>query len=85
MSEPIVFTSHFRVKAGKAEAYKRLQHEIAKQLQSDKPRTLVFLAYLTENDTEMSVVHVFGDADIHDATCSRLGRTVDGGLRISRA
>jgi len=29
MSEPIVFISHFRVKAGKAEAYKELQRDTA--------------------------------------------------------
>jgi hypothetical protein len=29
MSEPIVFISHFRVKAGKAEAYMELQRDTA--------------------------------------------------------
>ena len=46
--------------------HKKLQLEIAEQLQADKPRTLAFLAYLNENDTQMTVVHVFGDAESMD-------------------
>jgi quinol monooxygenase YgiN len=66
VSEPIVFVSHFRVKAGKVDAYKQLQHEIAQQLQADKPRTLAFLPYLTEDDSQLTIVHVFGDAEAMD-------------------
>ena len=63
MFEPIVFISHFKVKAGKAEEYKKLQHEIAEQLEVDKPRTLAFLSYLTDDLTQVTVMHVFGDAE----------------------
>jgi hypothetical protein len=66
VTEPIVFTSHFRVKAGKADAYRQLQYEIANQLQADKPRTLAFLPYLSEDGSRLTVVHVFGDAEAMD-------------------
>ena len=66
MSEPIVFISRFRVKAGKAEAYKELQRDTAKLLLADKPRTLVYLAYLTENSEQITMVHAFADSESMD-------------------
>jgi hypothetical protein len=66
MPEPIVFISHFRVKAGKAEAYKELQRDTAKLLLADKPRTLVYLAYLTEGGDQITIVHAFADAESMD-------------------
>lgn len=68
MSEPVVLVSHFRVTEGKLDAYKQLQAEVARQLEEEKPRTLVFLIYLSENGRQMTAVHVFGDAwsmDLH--------------------
>ena len=66
MSEPIVFISHFRVKAGKADAYKELQRNTATLLLAQKPRTLVYLAYLTESDDQITIVHAFADAESMD-------------------
>ena len=66
MFEPIVFISRFRVKAGKAEAYKELQRDTAKLLLADKPRTLVYLAYLTENSEQITIVHAFADSESMD-------------------
>jgi hypothetical protein len=66
VTEPIVFTSHFRVKPGKAGDYRQLQHEIADQMQADKPRTLAFLPYLSEDGSRLTIVHVFGDAESMD-------------------
>jgi len=48
MSEPIAFVSHFRVKQGKRDDVTRLFQDVSKRLEADKPRTLVFLAYLNE-------------------------------------
>jgi hypothetical protein len=55
-----------RVKAGKLEAYRQLQRDVARQLQAEKPRTLVFLIYLNQNGTQMTAVHVFADAESMD-------------------
>jgi hypothetical protein len=66
MSEPIVFISHFRVKEGKLDSLRQLSHVVTKRLETDKPRTLVFLAYLDDVGDSVSFVHVFGDAEAMD-------------------
>ena len=66
MSEPIVFISHFQVKEGKLDGLKQLSQEFAKRLEAEKPRTLVFLSYLNDSGSRMTVVHVFADADSMD-------------------
>ncbi|MGH2489404.1 MAG: hypothetical protein ACRDFR_07290 [Candidatus Limnocylindria bacterium] len=59
----MAFISHFGVKAGTRDDFARLFRESAKQLQEDKPRTLVFLAYLSQAATQASFLHVFADAE----------------------
>ena len=63
MSEPIVFVSHFRVKEGKLDGLKQLVGELTKQMNDEKPGTLVYLPYLSEDGTEMTIVHAFADAE----------------------
>ena len=53
MSEPIVFISHHRVKPGKAEEVKALTAESWSTMKTEKPRTLVNLAYMNEEGTEV--------------------------------
>jgi hypothetical protein len=50
MSEPIVFISHFRVKEGKLDGYRRLQRDATRALEAEKPRTVAFLSYLDDSD-----------------------------------
>lgn len=66
MSEPIVFISQSRVKEGKLDGFERYFREGAKLLEAEKPRTLVFLAYLNEGGSRVTIVHVFADADSMD-------------------
>jgi len=66
VSEPIVFISHFKVKEGKLEPLRELSHEVQAALQAEKPRTAAYLFYLNEGGTDMSIVHVFPDADSMD-------------------
>ena len=68
MSEPIVFISHFRVTPGRLEDLKQRVREVTAELEAEKPRTVLFSAYLDENGTNATFVHVFGDAaamDLH--------------------
>jgi len=77
MSEPVAFISHFVVKQGKRDEVTRLFQDVSKRLEADKPRTLVFLAYLNETGTEVSFLHVFADAesmDIHFQGSDERGR-----------
>jgi hypothetical protein len=67
MSEPVVFISHFKVKEGTLRDLQRLAADVIAQLREDKPRTVVYLAYLDEAGTEIAFLHAFPDADSMDA------------------
>jgi hypothetical protein len=64
--EPVVFISHFAIKPGGLTGYRELQRQGTAKLHAEKPRTLGFLAYLDEQGTQLTIVHVFGDADAMD-------------------
>jgi hypothetical protein len=66
MAEPIVFISHFRVKEGKLDSLRQFSPVATKRLETEKPRTLVFLAYLDDSGDRVSFVHVFADAESMD-------------------
>jgi hypothetical protein len=63
MSEPIVFISKQRVKEGKLEGYKQYYRQVAEQAKTNKPGTVAHLAYLNEEGTELSIIHIFPDAE----------------------
>ena len=63
MSEPIVFISNQRVKEGKLEGYKQYYRQVAEQAQADKPGTIAHLAYLNEEGSDLSIIHIFPDAE----------------------
>jgi hypothetical protein len=66
MAEPIVFVSHFAVKAAKLEGLKRLARDTALRLEAEKPETLLYLEYLDDDGTSMTFVHLFADARAMD-------------------
>ena len=66
MGQPIVFISHFTVKAGKLDPLKLLAQEVATRLEAEKPHTLVYLNYLTGRGTQATFVHVFADPEAMD-------------------
>ena len=66
MSKPIVYISHFRVKEGKLESLIQLNQKVTEQIKTNKPGTVAFLQYLNEEATELSIIHVFPDADSFD-------------------
>src|SRR5947209_7977855 len=63
MSQPIVFISHHRVKPGRVDALKALIPEVWSAMETEKPRTLMNLAYLNEDGTEVSFMHAFADIE----------------------
>lgn len=67
MSAPVVFVSHFKIKEGTLPDLKRLTVDVVAQLRTEKPRTVLYLAYLDEQGTEVSFLHAFPDADSMDA------------------
>jgi hypothetical protein len=63
MSEPIIFISNQRVKEGKLEEYKLYYRQVAEQAKANKPGTAAHLAYLNEEGSELSIIHIFPDAE----------------------
>lgn len=63
MSGPIVFISHNRVKDGLLAEYRQFYQEGAGLIEASKPGTLVFLAYFSEEDSQVTIIHIFPDAD----------------------
>lgn len=67
MSEPIVFISNQRVKTGMLREYEQLYREVVERVRVEKPGTVAHLAYATEDGSEVSIVHVFPDAQAMEA------------------
>jgi hypothetical protein len=63
MAGPIVFISHHRIKQGKLESLTALVPEIWTSLKEEKPRTLLNLAYVNEDGTEVAFMHAFADIE----------------------
>jgi hypothetical protein len=63
VSEPIIFISNQRVKEGKLEGYKHYYRQVAEHAQADKPGTIAHLAYLNKDSSELSIIHIFPDAE----------------------
>ena len=61
-----MFISHFTVKAGKLDSLKLLAQEVAARMEAEKPHTLVYLDYLTDQGTQATFVHVFADPEAMD-------------------
>lgn len=66
MSKPIVYISHFKVKEGMLDTLKQRGQEVTEQIRANKPGTVAFLQYFNEEETELSIIHVFPDADSFD-------------------
>lgn len=62
-TQPIVFISHFTVKAGHVAELRHMWDSVAADLEATRPRTAAFLAFLAEKGDRFSIVHVFPDAD----------------------
>jgi len=63
MSEAIVFISNQRIKEGKLDAYTQYYRQAAELTEANKPGTVAYLAYASEDGTAVSIVHIFPDAE----------------------
>ena len=66
MSDPIVFISRNRVKVGMLNDFTRHYHDSIPPIEAGKPGTLVQLAYVNEDATEVVIVRLFPNADALD-------------------
>ena len=63
MSEPIIFISNQKVKEGKLEEYIDYYRQVAEHAKANKPGTIAHLAYQNEEGSELSIIHIFPDAE----------------------
>ncbi len=73
MSEPIILIAHQKVKPGKAEEYKKVYQEVGGWMEANKPQTAAHIAYLSEDGTEASVVHIFPSVEAMEKHMQNLG------------
>jgi hypothetical protein len=66
MADPIVFISTHVIKEGRLNGFTELSREVAPMIEQEKPNTVFFHAYLNEEGSEVTIVHVFPDADSMD-------------------
>ena len=78
MTEPIVFISTHKIREGKLEGFKERNRDVAEFLEANKPGTVAFLAYLNEDGTEVSTVHVFPNAEAMEAHMKGVGERAKG-------
>lgn len=63
MSKPIVFISTHKIREGKLDGFKERNRQVAQYMEANKLGTVAFLAYLNEDGSEVSIVHLFPDAE----------------------
>ena len=63
MSNPIIFISNQKIKAGQLDEYKKNYLQVAAMTEATKPGTAAHLAYLNEEGTKASIVHIFPDVE----------------------
>jgi quinol monooxygenase YgiN len=73
MTEPIIFIAQQKIKQGKVEEYKMYYQEVAEWMEANKPQTSAHIAYVSEDGTEASVVHIFPDAEAMEKHMQGLG------------
>lgn len=73
MSEPIVFIARQKVKEGKLNAYKQNFMDVVNFVQPNKPNTLVFLNYLSDNDSDATLIQVYASPEAMEQHVQGLG------------
>jgi len=61
MAEPVVFISRWRIREGKRAALAAIYAPAVEFIESSKPGTALFAAYLDEASEELRIVHAFPD------------------------
>ena len=63
MSEPIVFIARQRIKEGKLEGYKQNFQEVVNFVEPNKPNTIAFLDYVSEDGTEATLIQMYANME----------------------
>ena len=73
MPDPIIFIAHQKIKQDKTEEYKKVYREVGEWMEANKPQTAAHIAYVSEDGTEASVVHIFPDVEAMEKHMQGLG------------
>ena len=63
MANPIIFISNQRIKPGQQDEYFRYYQQVVEQVRAAKPGTFAHLAYGERGGPDVSIVHIFPDAE----------------------
>ena len=63
MSDPIVFIARQKIKAGKFEGYMQNFQDVVNFVEPNKPNTVGFLNYCSEDRTEATLIQVYQNAE----------------------
>lgn len=63
MTGPIVFISHNRIRPGGLAGLGELGEGVFRQIEADRPGTVVFLGYLSPDQTRVTFIHLFPDSE----------------------
>jgi len=63
VSEPFIFVGTHKINEGKLDEFKRDCRKLVELVQEHEPQLISFNFYLSEDETEVSVVQVHPDAD----------------------
>jgi hypothetical protein len=83
MSAPFIFITTHTIKEGKLQDYMELNREFTEFLEANDPSLVEFHVYMNEQQTEVSYVHVFADADVADVHVRASSEWIGRGLAIT--
>src|SRR5207247_288196 len=73
MTQPLVYVDRSKVREGALAQLKSAIRELADYVEENEPRLISYSVYFSEDDSEMTVVHVHGDAASLDHHMEVLG------------
>lgn len=84
MSEPFIFLTSHTLNDGELAAYMAQNRAFAAFLEAHEPRLLDFRVYMNDEQTEVTFVFVFPDAEAADAHMQLSRDYIARGLQITR-
>lgn len=84
MSGPFTFVTTHTINDGKLADYMRQHSEFVTFLETNEPRLLDFRAYMNEEQTEVTFLFVFPDAEAADAYLQAAREHIGRGVEITK-
>ena len=82
LSPGVIFVGRYRIPIGQAEAWRAANREMTDFVEAHLPNTISFDAYLSEDGSEGTSVHVHRDGPSFDAYLAAVGSRIGRGTRI---